>query len=107
MCYTSSTPKARKNHKCFECRGNIDKGEQYRVFSGIWSDGPERYKFCKDCWDLRNELISVEDFAFGELCEAAEQDDKSFRKFAANHIKRNKTPWPWIVDYMNEQHEEN
>ena len=52
--FQSKNPKARKEHKCFECGRTIALGETYRNESGIWDDGPKRYKTCCDCITIRN-----------------------------------------------------
>ena len=55
-CFQSSTPVARKKHVCCECGGVIEIGEKYHLFSGVWQDGPARYKRCCDCQQLCLEL---------------------------------------------------
>ena len=51
-CWTREIRKARKAHKCCECRGEIKPGELYEYFSGIW-DYPETFKTCLECAELR------------------------------------------------------
>ncbi len=51
------TRKARKEHRCCECRGTIFKGETYHIFAGAWSGDFAEYKTCMDCEELRKELI--------------------------------------------------
>ena len=58
--------KARKSHKCCECRGEIKPGEQYRYESGIWDGEPASFKICLDCLDLRNEFCG-QGFTYGEV----------------------------------------
>lgn len=41
--------KARKEHKCCECRKVIAKGETYIYSSGIWDHRPDSYKTCDRC----------------------------------------------------------
>lgn len=53
--YSYTFRKARKDHRCHECRGTIKKGEKYHYHSGIW-DGPCSYKICVDCESLRNDM---------------------------------------------------
>lgn len=72
-CYSIKNPKARKEHRCCECRGIISAGEKYHVFSGVW-DFAATYKTCEDCEALRSAIIAdtkeTEDYpAFGELYE--------------------------------------
>lgn len=56
-CYTATTPRARKRHKCCECRGVIEAGEAYHKFSGIWDGEADTFKTCCDCEALRSKVI--------------------------------------------------
>lgn len=49
--------KARKDHKCCECRRLILKGSHYIYSSGIWDGGPDSYKTCIRCDRLRKRAI--------------------------------------------------
>lgn len=53
--YRQVIRKARKQHRCYECRGLIEKGEEYHYHSGIWDD-PAAFKVCSDCEQLREDL---------------------------------------------------
>lgn len=44
--------KAKKRHKCSECRGWIEVGEVYTATRGVWDGSPSSYKTCSDCWEL-------------------------------------------------------
>ena len=44
--------KAKKTHKCSECRGAILPGETYRKTWGIWEGDAHTYKRCADCSEL-------------------------------------------------------
>lgn len=57
-CGSSYIRKARKEHKCDECRRTITKGEQYEVVTGRWSDRFDRYKTCADCLSIRKMFFS-------------------------------------------------
>lgn len=46
------TVKAKKAHKCSECRGAILPGELYRKTWGIWEGDAHTYKRCVDCGTL-------------------------------------------------------
>ena len=61
--YKHAKPKAKKVHKCCECRGEIQPGEVYHLHSGIWDGRPSAFKVCNDCEELR-ERIRVQ----GNLC---------------------------------------
>lgn len=51
--YAVEVRKAKKAHKCSECRGVIGAGETYEHARGVWDGEPGTYKTCKDCADLR------------------------------------------------------
>jgi len=51
--YCRSTPKAKKKHYCFECRGIIAAGETYEYVSGKWEGYFSAFKTCIRCVDLR------------------------------------------------------
>ena len=64
--------KAKKEHKCCECKEIISKGEIYIYSSGIWDGEPNSYKTCLTCESVRNEYIKStgEIVCFGYLGEA-------------------------------------
>ena len=95
-----SRPKAKKRHKCSECRGWIEPGEVYWNVRGIWDGGPSTYKVCADCdallswcsegadcfcWSFTNIHSDVLDFV-------GESGDKTLQAEATERIKaiRNK-----------------
>lgn len=61
--FWETTRKARKRHKCSECRGWIEIGEAYAYIRGIWDGEASSFKQCSDCvaliaWALaRNDCI--------------------------------------------------
>ena len=55
-CFVHDRRKARKTHKCCECHGAIQKGELYHHMSGVWAEGPDAYKVCFDCEQLREDV---------------------------------------------------
>lgn len=57
-CFQEITRKARKVHRCCECRGDILPGETYQYVSGIWDGEPYDFKTCSDCASLRSEAES-------------------------------------------------
>ena len=72
--YGCDRPKARKDHKCYECRGVISKGETYHKHHGIWDGSAYTYKVCDECETLRAKIDStIEDYeervSFGDLYE--------------------------------------
>lgn len=46
------TVKAKKAHKCSECRGTILAGEAYLKTWGIWASEARTFKRCSDCSEL-------------------------------------------------------
>jgi hypothetical protein len=66
------TVKARKPHRCYECRGPIDPGESYQKTAGKWDGDFCEFKTCALCAELRQwARISVPCFCwtYGELHE--------------------------------------
>lgn len=102
-CSSESTPKARKRHKCCECRGWIEIGETYHVFSGVWDD-PATFKTCSDCQALRDRIDAAlfadyeEASIFGALAEELEDDEK--REFVAIMQKRGAVIHPSWAKYL-------
>lgn len=74
ICFSQSNVKARKAHRCVECRNIIQAGETYIRASGIWPDGPMSFKTCLICERIRSAVSRATDdpwddcgTAFGEL----------------------------------------
>jgi len=53
----TTTPIARKEHLCSECRRDILKGEKYRIDRGVWDGEFSSHKICLDCLSLREEFF--------------------------------------------------
>jgi hypothetical protein len=53
---SSTTPKARKNHKCHECYRQILPGEKYERYIGK-GDEIFTHKTCMDCLSVRDEFF--------------------------------------------------
>lgn len=74
MCYPAvsrcTRPKARDCHQCVECDSTINVGEKYELVEGLWDGEWQRFKTCKTCSSVRQELDKrgIEVF-FGELIE--------------------------------------
>lgn len=51
--YSEKQQKARKEHKCCECRGYIQPGETYQKIWGIWDGDVGNFKTCQDCQAIR------------------------------------------------------
>lgn len=66
------TVKARKAHRCYECRGPIEAGEEYEYTFGKWEGDIGTFKTCMLCAELRQwARISVPCFCwyYGDLHE--------------------------------------
>lgn len=55
-CCVEGTPRARKRHRCCECRGWIEAGERYELITGVWDGRGQSFKTCLQCSKLRNEV---------------------------------------------------
>ena len=51
--YSRTMPRARKRHKCCECRGGILPGEQYERVFGVWDGDWNTFITCARCIDIR------------------------------------------------------
>ena len=51
--FNQNTRKARKLHRCGECRGPIRSGDSYEYVSGIWEGDFCTFKTCLQCVELR------------------------------------------------------
>lgn len=66
-CFTSVTPKARKEHVCDECREKIPVGDRYEKASGIWDGRPDSFKTCLACVDVRDHFACNGGWTYGDL----------------------------------------
>lgn len=51
--WRKSTPNARKQYRCEECRGPILPGERYEYVIGKWEGCVDQFRTCGDCLDIR------------------------------------------------------
>lgn len=54
--YEETIRKARKEHRCCECRLPIRAGETYQHVWGVWDGHMETFKTCAACHWLRNRI---------------------------------------------------
>lgn len=106
------TVKARKIHKCCECRGAIQLGEKYHKFSGVWNGDFDTFKRCLDCHALAIEIESQNENDFGRSEEnnvwfygltdhVAESDgEERLSKLVAIMQKRGATVPQWAIDRL-------
>ena len=67
---TKETRKARKQHRCVECRREIQPGEIYEHVYGKWEGEVCVFKTCSHCLELRQHTLSTVPcfcFSYGEL----------------------------------------
>lgn len=92
VCYTIEDRRARKAHRCCECRGSISPGEKYTYLSGVWDGDAMVYKTCGDCSLLRSEIQSD----IGELIELgglySDMDDPNDLKRAVEIMRKRNSP---------------
>jgi hypothetical protein len=60
-------PKARKEHRCCECRRVIGIGEQYQRWAGKWDGTVSSYKTCGYCAEIRDGFSCGNSTVFGDL----------------------------------------
>jgi hypothetical protein len=76
--------KARKHHRCTECRGSIPAGHRYQLYTGKWGGEMGVYRFHLTCWKIR-EAYTVHETSvtgrahdeiapFGDLIEYVRED---------------------------------
>jgi hypothetical protein len=65
--YDIKWPKAKKDHRCCECRRVIVKGEEYEKWTGKWDGSLSRYKTCLLCHEIRESFNCGNSTIFGEL----------------------------------------
>lgn len=65
--YHSGLVRARKQHKCCECRRAIAPGEQYERVAAIWDGSWSHYRTCAICREIRDVFTCGEGFTFTNL----------------------------------------
>jgi hypothetical protein len=100
-CYGMKTRKARKVHKCCECRGVIKRGESYHYHHGIFDNEPVCYKVCVDCDALREIVDSTAELqedrtAFECLCDNAQNEPANLMAYIRIRMKRGGKIMPWM-----------
>ena len=67
--FVETWPKARKIHKCCECRRPIKIGDEYERVAGVWDGDFAHFKTCERCAGLRAALAEVLCPCYGGLRE--------------------------------------
>lgn len=65
--YRDDMVKSRKPHKCGECGGTIERGQQYQRVTGCWEGSWDTHYTCMDCWNIREAFRCGGGFFFGRL----------------------------------------
>jgi hypothetical protein len=60
--------RARKPHKCVECREAIPIGARYEHASGIWDGRADSYKTCLSCIEIRDHF-ACDGYYYGQIWE--------------------------------------
>lgn len=70
--YNVDNRKARKEHRCVECRGIINVGEFYKYHHGVFDGSGFSDKLCAECHSMQEEINKgrrMDDrICVGELC---------------------------------------
>jgi hypothetical protein len=107
--YIYDTPIARKEHKCCECRGIINKGEKYNKHHGIWDGEGSTFKVCSDCEELRAQmnhgLPSDECVYFGGVVEHAFESNcvEYMRAVIETKEKRHGPVHYWMIEQFDDE----
>ena len=64
---SATSPVARKDHCCYECKRLIHAGEKYRNEVTVFEGKLDAYKTCSDCMSIRN--VFFNQFFYGCLNE--------------------------------------
>jgi hypothetical protein len=65
--YDIKWPKAKKEHRCCECRRIITVGEEYEKWTGKWDGSLSSTKTCLLCTEIREGFSCGNTTIFGEL----------------------------------------
>lgn len=63
--FTEKILKARKQHKCCECKEVIQPGESYERVKGLWEGVWQKYDTCMHCLSLRKVFFCG--YTYGEV----------------------------------------
>lgn len=101
--YGVNTRKARKNHKCCECRGLIKAGESYFYHHGVWDGQGRSFKMCPECNQLmidinKNAVYPDDSVSFEELYLHAVESMDWLKRYIDIKEKRGAIPIRWMID---------
>jgi hypothetical protein len=102
--YSAKRLKARKQHRCCECRENILVGETYELASGLYDSSWSNFKTCNQCLAVRERaIVEIPDFCIyhgglhDELfdCGAeADDDDRARGRYCSLEVSED---FPWLI----------
>lgn len=99
--FQSKVIRARKSHRCCECKEVIPVGDTYEYASGIWEDGPNSFHTCMPCKRIRDDRCGT-DFIFGNLYHAlAECDDWDYLRNRCCACRGR--GWVWMFEKKGRQ----
>ncbi len=85
--YSESTHRARKEHKCYECRRAIMPGEVYRRVFTVTEGDASSMKVCGHCIVAQDWLISnCGGYVYGEVREEIEEHAQEYRALSLARI---------------------
>lgn len=107
--YGCEVRKARRAHKCCECRGAIAIGEEYHYHHGIFDGAGVSFKRCVDCENLANEINATcdrpeEGVAFESLDESVFNSGERdwVRQFVETKQRRGAVVEDWMLERLVE-----
>ena len=65
--------KARKHHRCVECREDIKPGDRHEYLSGIWDGEPDAFRTCLSCVEIRTHF-ACEGYLVGSVWSDLEEN---------------------------------
>lgn len=71
--YTQTKKKARKEHRCVECRETIEKGTKYEHVSGKWDGRTDTFRTCLSCVEIRDHF-ACNGFIYGQVWNDLEEN---------------------------------
>ncbi len=72
--YVDQIRRAKKTHRCGECREDILKGDRYEIVTGRWDGTIDTHKTCLSCMEIRDHFACGSGFYFGRLWDDLEEN---------------------------------
>lgn len=79
--FSEQTVRARKHHRCNECGGTIQPGEQYEAVAGKWDGRFMTSATCPDCLGLREHIrahVPCFCWCYGEMRDDALETARAY-----------------------------